>query len=73
MKASGAPEVGDLVYHYYDISKNKPLPGLVIGTRMGECLVCWTGEDDATSPCWHKRNTLRVVQTRQGEVIDVSL
>ena len=72
MKKSGSIEVGDLVYHYYDISKKNPLPGLVIGIRLTECLVCWADEKEGP-PCWHKRGTLRVVQTRQGEVFDVSL
>ena len=71
MKDSGAPEVGDLVYHNHDISRKIPCPGLVIGTRGVECLVLWSSE--SAPQCWHKRNTLKIVQSKQGQTFDISL
>ena len=54
MKASGAPEIGDLV-----LSPYSGVIGIIIECRGIECLVMWNNGSHSQS--WFKRTSLEVI------------
>ncbi len=59
MKASGAPEVGDLVFAKYDVERDVAVTGLVLECRGIECLVVWYSENQPKG--WWRRDALKVI------------
>ncbi len=59
MKASGAPEVGDLVYHKYDKQRGFKCVGLVLKCSGIECSVLFASKSHPK--CWVRRDQLWVI------------
>jgi len=59
MKNSGAPDIGDIVHHTLDISRDIECVGTIIETRGIECLVMWSSESIPIG--WYDRDKLVVI------------